>query len=353
MPKKTLLEQAEESPAAATVAEVRKLERQLAAARQEVDGLRSKYRAQEDDLLALEKTVELFTATRGETRSVAARRMPSSKRTGTATAVVVATDWHAEETVDPKTIGGQNAFNLEIAERRVGQLWEKAILLTEASRHLSKIDECVLACLGDLIGGHIHDELLETNALTPIEAVLWVQQRLVEGIGKLLQLGNFRRIRVACLSGNHGRDTKKQRVSTRERHSYEWLAYHNVREHFRDNPRVEFQIADGILNYVDIEGWLVRFTHGDSFKFQGGVGGLTIPAIKRVMRWNETRKAYLTMFGHWHQHLAGQGFIACPTLKGYDAYSEWIGAPKEPPAQLFAVIDRERGLTEQKPIFVE
>ncbi len=76
-------------------------------------------------------------------------------------------------------------------------------------------------------------------------------------------------------------------------------------------------------------------------------------AYERIHRWNETRRAYLTLFGHFHQYIVGQGFIGCPTLKGYDAFSVSIGAPREPPSQLFAVLDRQRGLTVAKRIFVE
>jgi hypothetical protein len=352
--KKNLLDEAKAEKPDAEIRHLRKLERQLAEAKAHAAGVTARYHATLNDLAVVESELELFKATRGVfTEREFNKRIHKHDKSATATVVIVATDWHAEERVDPQTINHENEFNLTIAEKRVRQLWDKALLLTEASRKLSNIDECVLAILGDLMGGHIHEELAESNFLSPVEAVRWIQQQVHDGLQYLRKHGGFKRIRVPCCSGNHGRDTKKTRIATREKHSYEWLAYQNVADYFRSDPKVKFQIADGILNYVDVEGWLVRFTHGDSIKFGGGVGGLTVPANKKIHKWDQTQKAYLTVFGHFHQHLRQNNFICCPTLKGYDAFSEWIGAAKEEPAQLFCVMDSKRGLVEEKKIFVE
>jgi hypothetical protein len=338
-------------PNDADAKQIRALERQLAQAKSNLAGYKARYQQTENELAIANKTVELFTATQGAFTERELERS-NHKRGGEATAVIVATDWHYEETVDPKTVNGENKFNRTIADKRIQQLWDKALLLTESERKLARIDHCLLAGLGDFIGGHIHDELMESNSLTPCEAILEIQDRLMDGIRYLKKFGGFKTIDVRFMSGNHGRDTKKQRIATRESHSYEWVAFKTIQK-FISTPGVNVTVADGILMYVDVMGWLVRLTHGDTIKFNGGVGGLFVPAGKRVMRWNETRPAYLTLFGHFHQMLIGGGYIACPTLKGYDPFSVSIGAPKEPPSQLFAVLDRKRGLTVAKRIFVE
>lgn len=345
-----LVDAAREIPLDSDVRKVRDLERQLAHAKSTLTGVKARYAQTEHDLAIAHKTIELFTATDG-TFTQREQKPPKKKSDGTATAIIVATDWHAEEVVDPATIEGKNEFNLSIAKKRIARLWDKALLLLESERHLSRIDECVLACLGDLMGGHIHEELAETNELTPVEMVAWLQDELAAGIRYIQKHGKFKRLRVVCCSGNHGRDTKKQRISTRESHSYEWLVYHNVARELKG--LAEFAIAKGVLSHIEIEGRMIRFTHGDSIKFGGGIGGLTIPATKKVHRWNETHRAYLTFFGHFHQFLPSNLFIACPTLKGYDPFSMWIGAPQEDPSQLFSVIDSRRGLTVAKRIFVD
>ena len=339
-------------PDAADVKRILDLERKLAAAQGNLAGLKARYDASENDLAIAQKTIELFTATRGDFED---RQLKNPKHTkdATGTAGIIATDWHAEERVDPKTINYENEFNLEIAERRIERLWDRAILLTESARQLTRIDECFVGLLGDMIGGHIHEELAETNFLSPVKATYWVQNKLYDGLRRIKAHGKFKRVRVLGCSGNHGRDTKKTRVATREAHSYEWLAFQNVADRLSGDKTFEFQIADGVLSYATIENRLVRFTHGDAINFGGGVGGLGIPANKKIQKWDQTRKAYHTYFGHWHQYLRQGNFTACPTLKGYDAFSEWIGAAKEDPAQLFFVFDSQRGLVREEKIFVE
>jgi hypothetical protein len=41
-----------------------------------------------------------------------------------------------------------------------------------------KIDTLVFAILGDMISGYIHDELVESNHLSPTQAVLFAQNLL-------------------------------------------------------------------------------------------------------------------------------------------------------------------------------
>lgn len=348
----SLSDASKDQPNAHEERDIRRLNQKLAAAKEQLRGLQKRYTEAEDELATANAALQLFTATRGEFDDHPLKR-PKHTKDAHGTALIVATDWHSEEHVDPKTINHENEFNLDIAKRRTDQLWNKALLLTDNARHLTKVDELVLALLGDHIGGHIHEELAESNFLSPLEATRWVQNEIYHGIRLLKDRGRFKRIRVICCSGNHGRDTPKKRIATREKHSYEWFAYMNVADRFARDTAVQFQIADGILNYVNIEGRLVRFTHGDAINFGGGVGGLSIPASRKISKWDQTKKAYRTFFGHWHQYIHTGNFTCCPTLKGYDAFSEWIGAAKEDPAQLFAIFDSRRGLTREELIFVE
>ena len=129
----------------------------------------------------------------------------SHKTVGNATAIMVASDWHVEEQVDPSTVNNQNEYNLKIAEKRASEFFRKGLFLTNLVRSGIKIDRLVLAFLGDLISGYIHEELQESNYLSPTEASLFVQDILCAGIDFLLKEGNFREIIVPCCIGNHGR----------------------------------------------------------------------------------------------------------------------------------------------------
>ena len=63
-----------------------------------------------------------------------------------ATAVVLASDFHLEETVRPETVNGLNKFDLKIAERRVQEFFQNTLKLVQKEQHSTKINTLVLCC---------------------------------------------------------------------------------------------------------------------------------------------------------------------------------------------------------------
>jgi len=147
--------------------------------------------------------------------------------------------------------------------------------------------------------------------------------------------------------------TAKTRVSTEAGNSLERLMYHSLAVMFRDEPRVQFIISDGYHAYVKVFEFPIRFHHGHSVKYYGGVGGITIPLNKAVAQWNRGRSAYLDVLGHYHTLLDGGIWIANGSLIGYNAYALSIKASPEPPRQVFFLIDRDVGKTVVCPIILD
>lgn len=275
------------------------------------------------------------------------------KKGSKSTALIGLMDWHTEERVDGNTIDNLNHFDLKVAEQRVQKTFEKSIYLLEYARHVSDIDQLVVAVLGDMITGYIHDELKESNYLSPTEACLFVQDMLCTGIDYLLKYANVKHILVPCCHGNHGRTTPQRMVSTSYKNSYEWQLYHQISRHYRNEPRVSFKIENGIHNWIDMQGYSVRLHHGDNIRFQGGVGGITIPTNKKIAQWNKARVADLDIFGHYHQFLHHWKWICGGSLIGYNAYAQSIGADFQPPTQLFVLMNKDHGKVMAEPIFCE
>jgi len=229
---------------------------------------------------------------------------------GEATAVMIASDWHVEERVDPETINWMNEYTLNICEQRGSRFFVEGLRLVKILRSGYKIDNLVLALLGDLISGYIHEELVETNQLSPIEASLYAKRLVCAGIDFLLEHGDFKNIRVVCCFGNHGRTTKRKRHATGHKNSYEWLMYSSLADHYNSDPRIKFIVSSGYHSYCHVyDDYVIRFHHGDGIKYYGGVGGLTIPANKAIAKWNTIRHADLDVFGHFHQFFDGGQFV--------------------------------------------
>lgn len=269
-------------------------------------------------------------------------------RSGSAVACAIASDWHVEEPVRSESVNGLNKFNLEVAEARIESFFKSTVKLVEIQRHGTKIDKLVLGLLGDFMTGFIHEELMQTNELTPTETVLWLMEQLGSGL-KFLE-PHFEEIILPCCYGNHGRTTVKSRHATGPRMSYEWMMYHLLAKQF---PQFTWEIADSYHHYVEVDGRKIRFHHGDGLKYQGGVGGLTIPVEKAIASWNKGITAYLDVFGHWHTSLQTNKFVSNGSLIGYNAYAVSIKAAYEPPSQSFFLLDKDRGKTISAPIFLD
>lgn len=278
-------------------------------------------------------------------------KAPAKKPSGQAAAWYLTTDWHSEECIDPGTVNGLNEYNLEIAEARIARGFEKFLLMLGMASHVSRFDELGLWFGGDLVNGYIHEELEETNFLGPAEAADWVQDRAAAGIDLLLRETKLP-LRIVCSRGNHGRSTKRKRISTDYKSSWEYLIYRGLERAYRGNSRIEWTHERGYHSILSVHDWRVRFHHGDHLKYYGGVGGLSIPVNKSIAAWNKSIRCDLDVFGHWHQWLVTKHFVSVGCVCGYNAYAASIKAEYQEPSQGFLVIDRERGVTLTDEIFV-
>ena len=277
---------------------------------------------------------------------------PVKSLTSEATPIIVASDWHYEELVKPSTINGLNSYNLDIANQRIDRFFQNQLRLINISKRDVSIPNIVLALLGDFISGNIHDENLETAQLQPIDAILEVQKKIASGIKFLLE-NTDSNIIIPCATGNHPRITEKVHIATETGNSLESLMYHNLAMYFESNLRVKFVIGEGYHTILNIYDKVVRFHHGHGMKYNGGVGGIYIPANKAIAQWNKAIRADVDVFGHWHQQRDGGNFICNGSIIGYNAYALRIKADYEEPKQTFFLIDKKRGKTIVAPIFVD
>lgn len=273
-------------------------------------------------------------------------------RQSAATAIICATDWHYEEEVSPDECNGLNRYDTKIAEQRLEQFWLSVAKLLKAQRALTNIEDAVLWLGGDLINGYIHVEFLETNQMAPLQALLAVKKAIRRGIAFLLEECDLSRLTVACNHGNHGRTTEKMRIATSAQNSYEWCLYQLLSEDYAQDTRVQFHIAGGYHLLLNVRGFMLRFHHGDGIRYQGGVGGLSVPLTKAIAQWNKAIPAHYDIFGHWHQFSRGWNYVSLGSLVGHNAFAIRCKCEYQPPTQGFLVIDSDRGMVTAEPVFV-
>jgi hypothetical protein len=270
---------------------------------------------------------------------------------GEATAVVLASDWHSEETVRGEAVDGLNEFNLQIAEERIQTFFVSVAKLVQTKQQSIKVETLVLALLGDFITGNIHEEI--DTVLDPAEAIINVQNQIASGIEYLLEKTNVNLL-IPCHSGNHGRATKTIHQGNEHANSFEYLMYHTLANYFHGNKRVKFLIAKGYHSYLDIAGFKIRFSHGHNIKYSGGVGGIYISGNKAIAQWNKSRPVDLDCWGHFHQLRFTGNMICNGSLIGYNAYALAIKADFEKPKQAFFLVNHGRKeITDICPVWLQ
>lgn len=308
-------------------------------------------------ILDLEAENEVFQSLRQASPNVMDIAPTAPNDESESAMVLVWSDWHIEETVLPSQVSNKNAYNLAVADARFLKLLQGGLAWYRIQSRNTKIRNIVLALLGDFITGSIHEDLAEGNSLAPADAIHKVNGMLISGIKFMLEnTPSDVKFIIPCHSGNHGRMTKEQRIATEAGNSLEYFMYLLLRDYFADEKRVDFIVQPGYHSHVRFfEGaYEIRFHHGHQTRYQGGVGGLTIPVNKKISQWNKAHAVNLDVFGHFHTRFDGGNFICNGSMMGYNSYAVSIGASYELPSQTCFLINREFGeKTAVMPIFVD
>lgn len=312
-------------------------------------GTDKKYQVAIKEIMRLRDENEQLADLKGTVSSYEIKAKTSKKHEATAFAIL--SDLHIEENVKPESVDGANEFNLRIAKSRIEAFFRNVVKLTTKEQQDTHIDTLVLAILGDLISGNIHDELMESCEVPPVEAAILAQNFITSGIEYILKNTTLDIIIPTCC-GNHSRITSQVHVSTEQGNSLEWMIYSNLAGYFAKEKRVKFILSKSYFTWVKVYEFDIRFHHGHAMKFGGGIGGLTIPVLKAIARYDLAKKAYLDVFGHVHTPLDGGKFISNGCLIGDTPYGKRLGFTGRPQQQFF-LIDKHYGKTGVFPVFLE
>jgi hypothetical protein len=326
---------------------------ELARLRAELAGLRNKYKVALEQIDRERERGDRFTALQGVTPVALPKNgRPKKRPKHDATAILMLSDIHCEERVLPETVNGENDYSLDVCQLRMAELEERFLDCLEHERNQADVRRVVIWLGGDHITGNIHPDCVEVAQLSPMNATRWIAERLRALINSVATHAD--EVIVCTNAGNHGRSTEKNRIATELEHSWEQLMYWTLaREETSKNVR--WQIAEGHLGYVDLDGFLLRTTHGHSIRYAGGVYGLALPASKAIARWDAGRKAHLTIFGHYHTWgwLRGARYVANGSVIGHSPYAERVASP-ERPCQGMAIVDHGRQeVTRAYPLFCD
>lgn len=281
---------------------------------------------------------------------------PNTKPSAPGVPTLFLSDLHWGEVVYPAQINNVNEYNVKIAHERMATLVDSAVHLLEIISPKLDYPGLVLPLGGDMISGNIHDELTATNELNSMPAVLDIYGVLVGVIEALLV--PFKRLFIPCVSGNHGRDTRKIWSKDRHHTSFDWLLCRFLAKRFENDPRVTFFIPDGPDAYYKIYDHAYLLTHGDQFRGGDGMIGCLGPILrgdhKKRSRNAQVDMEYDTMImGHWHQYIHHGRVIVNGSLKGYDEYAYASSFGFESPQQALWLTHPKYHITYRMPVYVD
>ena len=202
---------------------------------------------------------------------------PKGKAKGDSTQIVVAplADTHIGENVDYQQMAGLNSYSFEVFNRRLSGWATQLLTLVSLRREAVPIDELVVPMLGDMISGDIHEELSNTNLDNCMQQMIRGANLIAQSL--MFLAPHFKKMRVPCVVGNHGRMTRKPPMKDKYM-DWDYMLYQWVAAFCREQKNIEFDIRKSYLNTFQVFNKNILIMHGDS---ASGAGSLT--TITRVL----------------------------------------------------------------------
>lgn len=280
-----------------------------------------------------------------------------SKAGNRATVVAMLSDSHFDEVVNPDELAGLNAYDRDIAVKRLRRWAEGVVKLSRDYLSGVTYDGIVVPLGGDLFSGNLHD-LAETNEDTLFGSLLFWSEQLAAALGMLAD--EFGKLHVPVVVGNHGRLTPKPRSKLRARDNLDWLLGHMLARQFATDPRVTFDIPESTDVLIEIYSTRYLLTHGDQVSGGGGIGGIWPPLMRLRARKAERYASLGITFdaviaGHFHQYISAlsSGLLINGSNKGADEWSVGVmNFRPERPQQAMWLVTPEHGATMSAPVIV-
>ena len=267
----------------------------------------------------------------------------NKRKAGTRYAVALFSDAHIEETVKSASVMGLNEYNVKIARERI----EKYFANLVSCLNTDKVEYLLFASLGDTISGFIHEELSQSNELTPLEATFEAQNLIYNGLKYICDNTELKHIKFVGIVGNHSRVTNKIQHSNGYKMSYEWLMYKNIQKQAElEGLPIEFDIPESEMAIEDTsDGKRFLFIHG--FQIKGSGNGTVCgiyPSLGRLsLKYGKVYKQDKIYLGHFHSCISIPNAVVNGSIIGYNSYALTNGFAYEEPAQMYELYDTNIG----------
>lgn len=212
---------------------------------------------------------------------------------------------------------------------------------------------------GDALSGNLHPELIETDDMTPLEAVQLVAEEEMGGIRHLAEAFGKVEVKSFGSGGNHDRNLLKPTTKNAAGHSYDTLIEYMLRREFARDDRVTFQTSRSYDVRFPIYRRQILLTHGDRIGSRGGQGFVGPAAtIMRGVQKVLHEQAALGFFvdevhlGHFHFPMVLPYVISNGSFPGYTEFAKQFRMRPQVPQQMLCFHHPRHGVVDYKPIML-
>jgi hypothetical protein len=267
-------------------------------------------------------------------------------------AVLLLSDTHIGQVVEPEQTLGYGGYNLDVFMSRLKRL-EQAVHSILADHVTTPVKELVVPILGDMIHGNLAHSVEAGQHHTLFEQFYVAGHALAQFLRNISTLAPITRIYTAV--GNHPRWGTQKKMPTDNRYSnFDQFLYAYMQALTRDCVNIEWTLDKQPFAVFDVQGFTFYCGHGDHLR--GGDKALGIPAhsIGRHLgtsmglrsRQGKSLVNYYC-FGHLHKpiqlpHTLGE-VIVNGGFPGVDGFGLMEGFQAYPPSQRFFLVHPKFG----------
>jgi len=263
-------------------------------------------------------------------------------------------DEHADEVVEPHSVGGLEKFDFPVALCRAEKYVDSVLKFTQSTLANYRFPVLHILSYGDHTNGEIHGGVSHSYYRNQFRNCLAIGQMQAMMIRDLAPY--FAEVNVVCIPGNHGRRSPKKDFNG-PWDNWDYLVSEVAQTYCRNLKNVTFAIPECFsLNY-EINGHGFHIQHGDDIKSWNSIPwyGIERKTRRLVALHNsmgiQTRNFVL---GHFHAlasmaDLKGETFINGAWV-GTNPYSYESFSGYREPMQLIHGVHREHGVTWRLPV---
>lgn len=279
-------------------------------------------------------------------------RAPRGKDTGSPqSAVLMLSDTHIGQVVDPDETLGVGAYSFPLFMRRLKRL-ERSIFSILQDHTTTQVPEIVVAMLGDMLHGNLQHSVEAGQVNTLFDQFYCAGHVLAQFLQRLTAIAP---VRVHTCVGNHTRWGNQKKMPTDNRYSNaDQFLYAYVQALTRDIPTIKFNLDRQPFALFEVQGHQFFAGHGDHLRGGDRILGIPSHAFGRNVATHSQLAARTGrdvpeyyLFGHLHRsitlpHVNGE-ILVNGGFAGIDGYGLSEAFNSTPPTQRFFLMHPKFG----------